>query len=193
MSGKFFKRVCVTIMEERGRSVQKIQTLEKLIRSAAATTPAGDGKEQEEHPKESLFLPLVRNVSELNGTGSSVNLRAAIEQQLLGWDEHRPGVCMGYSPLGLTVFKVAKPDMYGGAIGKMKATAKVYSFVIMVRHPVDDCFWVGVAYHGTVQLGNVAPKRNREAIIWSGGNASTGRPGTIRVHGEKFRNQSSYR
>ena len=43
-----------------------------------------------------------------------------------------------------------------------------HSFAVHVEKPVDDAFWVGVAYANAYVDEN--PKKNCKSIVWSGGN-----------------------
>ncbi len=65
-----------------------------------------------------------------------------------------------------------------------------HSFAFRVIEPVDDAFWVGVAY-ADVWVGE-NPKQNLRSIVWAGGNIKANRPGTVRVNSEKMRNQPQY-
>lgn len=88
-------------------------------------------------------------------------------------------------------YKTETGDSYAGAVGAQTYTGGRHTFAFRVHQPVDDAFWVGVAYPDVDPT--LPPKRNTRCIAWSGGSpGSTGRPGTLRVHGEKLRNQPTY-
>lgn len=115
--------------------------------------------------------------------------RAEIEEGTVGWDVSRLGQGMLALNDGFTVVK-ENDKAFAGAVGPTLYCSGHHSFAVHVEKPVDDAFWVGVAYANAYVDEN--PKKNCKSIVWSGGNRETNRPGTLRVHGEKMRNQSQY-
>ena len=79
---------------------------------------------------------------------------------------------------------------YVGVLGSTTYTTGLHHFAIQVTEPVDDAFWIGIAYPDYVYC-DTKPKDNQYAILWSGGDGK-GRPGTIRLHGAKLREQRPY-
>ena len=66
----------------------------------------------------------------------------------------------------------------------------IHCFAMEVSEPVDDAYWLGIMYlDGSTRAG---PKTSKSSILWSGGSPSSDRPGTIRLHAEKFRKQAMY-
>lgn len=113
-------------------------------------------------------------------------LKSAHETGKLGWNKEQLGAGCVCSADGLKLSKSALG--FGGAVGAQLYSAGVHCFAFKVDDPVDDAFWVGVAY-SDVWIDE-PPKENTKTIVWSGGSAT--RPGTVRIHGEKMRNQPTY-
>ena len=138
---------------------------------------------------------VLRTVSGVVGANSSAQLAAAP----IGWC---PGSLAGCSlalsddALTATATGTAGSSKYAGAVGVTRYSpgTGVHHFCIAVKDPVDDGFWVGVCYpEESCFYVDASPKANRHSVVWSGGSASpTGRPGTVRLHGEKFREQPTY-
>jgi RNA 3'-terminal phosphate cyclase (ATP) len=109
--------------------------------------------------------------------------------QLICWDVYQSETEYSFSDDSLTANKKTSNEYYG-IVGNKYFSAGLNSFAIKVNNPIDDAFWVGVCYSDI--LLSCVPKKNRKCIIWSGGDTKNDRPGTIRVYGEKFRNQPMF-
>ena len=80
--------------------------------------------------------------------------------------------------------------MWGSAVGTTLISSGTHVFCMRVSQPVDDTFFVGILYGYSPY--NAGPKKNMEAVVWSGGSTQSERPGTIRLHSEKMKNQLSF-
>lgn len=145
---------------------------------------------------------LLRLASQNLGEGASTHVSQALQRgeedrvltcgPLLGWDgASRACSAMALSGDQLTASLSVRHGQYAGILGAREYSTGVHHFAVRVTNPVDDSFWVGVAYPHTAYV-NASPKGNPHCIVWSGGDARKGRPGTIRLHGEKFREQRTY-
>lgn len=152
----------------------------------------------------SLALPtagsLVRLASQNLGEGASAHVSQALQHDqditpsdpVLGWDvSSGASNAMTLSTDQLTASLSMRNGQYAGVMGASTYSTGVHHFAVRVTNPIDDSFWVGVAYPHSAYV-NAAPKCNPHCIVWSGGDASKARPGTIRLHGEKFREQPMY-
>jgi hypothetical protein len=81
-----------------------------------------------------------------------------------------------------------------GRSGRFHPSTGTHHFCVSVKEPVDDGFWIGICYpEADGFFPDAAPKSNPHCIVWSGGSPGDGgRPGTVRLHTEKFREQPRY-
>ena len=122
----------------------------------------------------------------------------AVAQRHLGWAADTvvttsPTHGIGLSPDLLTATVCGGTTAYSGVLGAARFEHGTQNFAVRVTSPVDDAFWIGVAYCDLVWVDH-APKANPNCIVWSGGDTTAGksRPGTMRVHGAKFPNKPTF-
>lgn len=149
---------------------------------------------------------LVRLASQNLGVGASAHVTHALQNPqnvegngaspeqgiVLGWDgTSQASNAVALSADQLTASLSMRNGQYAGILGTCTYSTGVHHFAVQVTSPVDDSFWIGVAYPHAVYV-DAPPKGNSHCIVWSGGDAKKKRPGTIRLHGEKFREQRMY-
>jgi len=145
-----------------------------------------------------VTVRLAHQVSTIVGSASSSMFQNALNAHQMGWNaEYRLGSGLSQSFDNITCFKDAVSEEYGGAVGFSLLEQGETCFAVRVTDPIDDNFWVGVAYPELCySSSSMDPKHNKKCVVWSGGRkASTNaasRPGTVRIHAEKFRNQPNY-
>jgi len=122
----------------------------------------------------------------------------AVAERHLGWAADTvvttsPTHGIGLSPDLLTATVCGGTTAYSGVLGAARFEHGTQNFAVRVTSPVDDAFWIGVAYCDLVWVDH-APKANPNCIVWSGGDTTAGksRPGTMRVHGAKFPNKPTF-
>lgn len=122
----------------------------------------------------------------------------AVAERHLGWAADTvantsPTHGIGLSPDLLTAAVCGGTTAYSGVLGAARFEHGTKNFAVRVSSPVDDAFWIGVAYCDLVWVDQ-APKANPNCIVWSGGDTTAGksRPGTMRVHGAKFPNKPTF-
>ncbi|KAH3766472.1 RNA 3'-terminal phosphate cyclase [Pelomyxa schiedti] len=106
----------------------------------------------------------------------------------IGWNDAQATRSMAFSADKMTVSQTT--DDWGGVVGLELFSTGIHTFVVRASDPIDDAYWIGVAYSDV--WVDESPKHNTKCIIWSGGSVQSNRPGTLRVHGEKMRNQPQY-
>lgn len=181
-------------------SARRVGKKGKATKGNLVTAP----KNSVSHTQTPSLSDVQRTVSGVLGKGTS----ASITGDDLGWSaDSLVSGNLALSADGLTATGTgasghkahagAKQDaQYGGVVGAVRFSphSGTHHFSIFVRDPIDDAYWIGICYPEEAGFfPDVPPKSNPHCIVWSGGSGSSGgRPGTVRLHSEKFREQPRY-